>query len=134
MISLENNKNQFKVKKLTMTTENQYSEDVISVEDRFNIKYFNSISLVINYPIDLTKWKDIDEKFLYKNPEIKVTEWKLIYCMSYITFDKVDKFYYLVLNLGIKKNNVGYNLLCVQRINNNLDIKIDELKIEKMEG
>ena len=118
-----------------MTTENQYSEDFLSVVDRFNINYFNSIDLEIYFPLDFTKWKDINEKFLYENPEIRVTDGKLISCISYITYDKKDKFYYLVLELGIKKNNVGYNLFCVQRINpNSLDVKIDEFKIEKMKG
>lgn len=135
MFSLENNKNQFKVKKVTMTTENECSEEFIQVEDRFNLNYFNSIDLKISFPFDFSKWKDIDEKYLYENPEIKVTNANLISCISYVTYDKLDKIYYLVLELGIKKDEIGYNLFCVQRINiDSFDIKIDELKTKKMKG
>ena len=126
--SIENNKDSFKVRKMT-----ENSEEYLSVEDRFNVSYFDSAELEIHIPTDFTKWKESDEEYLYEDPEIRMDDGKINYCTSYITYDKKNEFYTLVIETGIKKNNnSGYKISSTQIIDpDSLNIRFDDLDIEK---
>lgn len=127
----ERNKNEFSAERLHVESEKNDAENWIQINHRIRIDKTHHVRFKLSVPEDFTRWEDQGENYLMKNPNFEIEEGNLKLGVSYATYNKKDKLYYVVTDFVTDQKFVSYFVECVLRINaDDLMVRMDRLNIE----
>ena len=135
VFQVENNKDQFKVSRVTAIPDSGMEKEFILVEDRFNVSLFDSLELRIEFPMDYMgkEWEQKTGEAVLTDLNISVIHGEADGGVFYVRYDMEDELYDVVFDTVIRKKQASYQLSCVQRVSKDAStIKFDRLKIKKI--
>ncbi|MCH1942463.1 hypothetical protein [Holdemania massiliensis] len=129
--TLEKNENEFSAEKIHLESENNEVGNLLQINHRIRIDKTHHVLFKLYMPEDFTRWEDQGEIYLIKNPDFEIEEGNLALGVSYVTYNKKDKLYYVVTDFVTDQGITSYFVECVLLMDaDDLRVRIDRLNIE----